>query len=66
MNKAQADIEAKKIFDEAAKKSEKIIEEAKKNGTWQMGLDSNNGLFKELDEETQGKLKVLASMIDEE
>lgn len=66
MNKAQADIEAKKIFEEAAKKSEKIIEEAKNNGSWQKGLDSNNGLFKELENETKEKLRVLASMIDEE
>ena len=66
MNKQQADIEAKKIFEEAAKKSEKIVEEAKKNGTWKKGLDSNNSLFEELNKETKEKLKTLASMIDEE
>ena len=66
MNKAQADIEAKKIFDERNRKAEEIIKNAKAEGTWQMGLDSNNGLFEDLDKETKEKLKVLASMIDEE
>lgn len=66
MNKAQADIEAKKIFEERNRKADEIMKKAKEDGTWQMGLDSNNGLFKELDKETKEKLKVLASMIDEE
>lgn len=65
MNKQQAAIEAKKIFRERNKKADEIIETAKKNGTWKMGLDSNNDLFIELDKETQEKLKLLQSMIDE-
>lgn len=51
--------EARKIFEESIKKRKAIIEEAKENGTWQMGLDSNKDLFKELHEETQNKLKSL-------
>lgn len=66
MNKKQADAEAKKIFRERNKKADEIIRQAKKNGTWQMGLDSNNGLFADLDRETKEKLRILASMIDEE
>lgn len=66
MNKKQADIEAKKIFQESVKKAEEIEKKAKENGTWKMGLDSNNELFEDLHKETKEKLKLLASMIDEE
>lgn len=66
MNREQANKEAEKIFHEANKKADEIMEEAKKNGTWQMGLDSNNHLFKELDDETKKKLQLLKSMIDED
>lgn len=66
MNKKQADIEAKKIFQERNKKADEIIKKAKEEGTWKNGLDSNNGLFVDLDRETKEKLKLLSSMIDEE
>lgn len=65
MNKQEAYIEAKKIFQESAKKSDEIIRQAKNDGIWQMGLDSNRELFEELDRETKKKLEKLASMIDE-
>ena len=65
MNKQQADIEARKIFQERNEKANEIIRQAKKDGIWQMGLDSNRELFKELDRETKKKLEKLASMIDE-
>ena len=65
MNKKQADKEAEKIFREHNKKADEIIMNAKENGTWQMGLDSNNHLFKQLDKETKAKLQKLAEMIDE-
>ena len=65
MNKEQAIKEAKKIFRESNEKAEKIIEAAKKNGTWKPGLDGNKELFAELDKETQEKLKHLRSMVDE-
>lgn len=51
--------EARKILEESAKKRKAIIEEAKANGTWQMGLDSNKNLFEELHKEIQNKLKSL-------
>lgn len=66
MKKAQADIEAKKIFEERNRKADEIIKKAKEDGIWLTGLDSNKGLFKELDKETKQKLKELAAMIDEE
>ncbi len=55
------DEEARNIFEESIKKEKAIIKEAKANGTWQMGLDSNRALFKELHEETKDKLKALNS-----
>lgn len=51
--------EARKILEESLKKRRAIINEAKANGTWKMGLDSNKDLFKELNEETHNKLKSL-------
>lgn len=66
MNKQQADTEARKIFQERNRKADEIVKKAKEDGTWKMGLDSNNSLFEDLDRETKEKLKVLASMIDEE
>ena len=65
MNKQQADIDARKIFQERNEKANEIIRQAKKDGIWQMGLDSNQELFKELNRETKKKLEKLASMIDE-
>ncbi len=64
MNKKQADKEAEKIFREHNKKADKIIMNAKANGTWQMGFDSNNHLFEQLDKETKAKLQKLTKMID--
>ena len=65
MKKSEAD----KIFDELLreswKKSEKIMEEAKANGTWKMGLDSNKDLFKEEEKRLKDEIKKLASMVDD-
>ena len=45
MNKAQADIEARKIFQECNKRADEIIKKAKAEGRLKMGLDSNKELF---------------------
>ena len=66
MNKKQADIEAHKIFQERNRKAQEIVKQAKKEGKWKMGLDSNKDLFADLDKETKKRLELLASMIDEE
>ena len=67
MNRAEANREAKKIYEKWRKDKEDIEVKAKEDGTWEkLGLDSNNHLFKEVDEEAKAKLKVLESMIDEE
>ena len=52
MTKEQAKIEYEKIIDESIKEVERIEQEAKKNGTWKMGLDGNRELFTELDKKT--------------
>ena len=64
MDKKQANIEAAKIIAAHNKRADEIMKEAKKNGTWLMGLDANKGLFKALEEETNQKLKLLASMVE--
>ena len=66
MNKKQADLEARKIFQEHNKKADEIVKKAKAEGTWKMGLDSNNVLFKELDIETKEKLRQLKDKINKE
>lgn len=65
MTREEADKQADKIFQDLLQKHYEIIDEAKKNGTWQKGLDSNNGLFRQVDDEAREKLRILASMIDE-
>ena len=65
MNKEQAKIEYIKILDESIKEAEQITQEAKKNGNWKMGLDSNRELFTELHKKTIEKINLLKSMIDE-
>lgn len=66
MDKNQARIEAKKIIDECIKKEEAIEKEAKRNGIWLPGLDSNHALFREVEKERNEKLAALASMVDKE
>lgn len=65
MTEEQARIEYIKILDESIKEEKRIIQEAVKNGTWKMGLDSNRDLFTELHEKTFERIKVLKAMIDE-
>ena len=66
MTKEQARKEALLIIEDFSKKCDVITKEAKKNGTWLMGLDSNKGLFKEAEKEAKEKLKALASKVDKE
>lgn len=51
---------AKEIFEWWKSECERIEKEAKENGTWNdYGLDSNNHLFKALNDEAKEKLKNL-------
>lgn len=66
MTKEQARKEMLLILDEYSEKCDLLTKEAKKNGTWMMGLDSNKGLFKEAKKEAKEKLTALLSKVDEE
>lgn len=67
MNRDVANREAKKIYDNWQKERDRIENEAKQNGIWQNeGLDSNNHLFTELNNETKEKLQLLKALIDKE
>ena len=60
----EANSEAKKLFEEWVGKRELIIKNAKEIGVWlKCGLDSNQYLFKELDEEVRNKLETLRNNI---
>ena len=65
MTKEEAKIEFYKILDEQNEKKDIIIAEAKKNGTWLMGLDSNNYLFVDVENETKEKIRLLVNRIEE-
>lgn len=64
MTKEQAQEEYIKLLEMKHSKTEKIIETAKKNGTWEQGLDANKELFVEIDKSYEEKIKVLKSLID--
>ena len=66
MTKEQAKKEVLSIMRDFSEKCEVTEKEAKKNGTWLMGLDSNKGLFKEAEKEAKEKLKLLASKVEKE
>lgn len=62
MDRTEANVEAKKIFD----KWNEIEKKAKKDGIWKKeGLDSNNYLFKEINEKAKLELAELESQIYE-
>lgn len=64
MNKEQAQKEYEKIIHETNVKCEEIIKRAKADGTWLPGLDSNNYLFKEVNDEAKEKIKELAAKVE--
>lgn len=66
MTKEQAKKEALSIIKDFTNKCDLIRKEAKENGTWLMGLDSNNALFAEAEKEAKEKLKALTSKVKEE
>ena len=59
MDKEQARTEYKKIIQENVGKTIFVMEEAKKNGTWKMGLDTNKELFWEIDDDAKRKIALL-------
>lgn len=65
MTKKEADEKAKMIFEDLNKKCEEIIKQAKKDGIWKSGLDSNKELFFEVENEAKEKLRKLSLQINE-
>lgn len=65
MNKEQAKKEYIKIIQNRNAKAEEIKAKAQKDGTWKPGLDSNNALFKEIDNEAKRKIESLKLLLDE-
>lgn len=64
MNRAEANKQARKIYEQWKIKHDEIEKQAKEEGNWaQNGLDGNNHLFKKLNEETKSRLKLLQSKI---
>ena len=66
MTKEQAQEEYLKLLEKKNSEAEKIIETAKRNGTWKQGLDANKELFIELNKTYNEKIRVLKSLIDED
>ena len=65
MTYEEANLEAKKLFEEWFENRKLIIKNAKENGVWlNRGLDSNQYLFKELDNEVRNKLETLRNSIN--
>lgn len=65
MTKEEAIKIAMELSAEVVRKEYEIEAEARKNGTWQRGLDANNGLFEQIYDEFGKKLCQIESMIDE-
>ena len=66
MNRTEANNKAKAVFEEWKKEKEAIEAKAKEDGSWNsLGLDSNNHLFKEVDDKAKKKLAEIKAMIDE-
>ena len=59
ITKEEANNELKRIIAESIEQHKRIEKEAKANGTWQMGLDSNNSLFAEVDEVYKAKFEAV-------
>ena len=65
MTKEQAQKEYLELLKWYVDEEDKIVERAKAEGRWRMGLDSNKDLFVELKAELQRKINALKSMVDE-
>lgn len=65
VTKEQAQKEYLELLKWYVDEEDKIVERAKAEGRWRMGLDSNKDLFVELKAELQRKINALKSMVDE-
>lgn len=65
MTKEEIRKEFFKILNEYTIEADRIAKEAKENGKWLPGLDSNKGLFKDLQAKTNEKIEYLRSQMSE-
>lgn len=65
MTKEEVRTEFFRILNEYTKEVDRISKEAKESGKWLPGLDSNKGLFKDLQAEMDAKIEHLKSQIAE-
>lgn len=65
MTKEQAQSEYLKLLNKHIDEEKRIMEDAKKKGIWDSGLDSNRELFKKSNEEFMKKVELIKSMVDE-
>lgn len=66
MTKEQAQEEYLKLLQQWNDEDDKIVLEAKEQGTWIGGLDGNRELFAETKKKYIEKIELLKSMVDEE
>ena len=66
MIKEQAQKEFLKLLEQKVKEEDKIIKDAKEKGLWKQGLDSNNELFIDLNNEYKKKIELLKSLIEKD
>lgn len=65
MTKEQVEEEYRKLLRETIAEENRIMKEAKENGTWKPGLDSNKELFVEVKKEFYRKIDELKNSVDE-
>ena len=64
MNETEANKKAKQVFEEWKKECEEIRKKAKEDGVWNShGLDSNNHLFKEVNQKAKERLEKINNNI---
>ena len=64
MTGEQAQKEYEQLLNRTVAEKRRIEEEAKRNGTWKAGLDSNNHLFSKIDSEFANKVKEIQSKVE--
>lgn len=64
MTKEQVQEEYIALLKKRMQEEERIIKEAKEQGRWRSGLDANQDLFLELNQEFAKKVELLKSMVD--
>lgn len=65
MTREQAEQEYRKLLKERQDEADRIIAQAKAEGKWIGGLDSNRELFKGISEKYYKRIKELQASIDE-